>query len=74
MLRGVIRVWRYVVGHEGRETIDFGRLREAVTPSEAVVWVDASSPTEEEVHSLRAGLGISPTVVDALSTRGSAPS
>ena len=66
MLRGVIRVWRYVVGRDGRETIDFDRLHDAVTPNEAVVWVDASSPTEAEVRSLREGLGISPTVVDAI--------
>jgi magnesium transporter len=66
MLRGVIRVWRYVVGRDGRETLDFDHLRDAVTPNDAVVWVDASSPTEAEVRSLREGLGISPTVVDAI--------
>ena len=66
MLRGVIRVWRYVVGHEGRETVAFDELRGAVTPDDAVVWVDASSPSEDEVRSLREGLGISPTVVDAI--------
>jgi len=66
MLRGVIRVWRYVVGRDGRETVDFDRLRDAVTPNDAVVWVDASSPTEDDVRSLREGLGISPTVLDAI--------
>lgn len=70
MLRGVIRVWRYVVGHEGRETIDFSQLGEAVAPNEAVVWVDASSPSDEEIVALREGLGISPTVVDAILNPG----
>jgi magnesium transporter len=62
----VIRVWRYVVGRDDRETIDFERLREAVDPDRAVVWVDASSPTADEISSLRDGLGISATVVDAI--------
>jgi magnesium transporter len=66
MLRGVIRVWRYVVGRAGRETIDFEQVREAVAPGDAVVWIDASSPTEDEIRSLRESTGISPTVVDAI--------
>jgi magnesium transporter len=66
MLRGVIRVWRYVVGHDGRETIDPEQLGEAVTPGDAVVWVDVSSPTKDELHNLRGDLGLSPAVVDAI--------
>ena len=66
MLRGVIRVWRYVVGRDGRESIDFDALRDAVAPDAAVVWVDATSPTDDEIDALRDGLGISPTVVDAI--------
>jgi magnesium transporter len=66
MLRGVIRVWRYVEGRDGRETIDVEHLREAVTPDDAVVWIDVSSPSEDELRNLREELGLSATVVDAI--------
>jgi len=62
----VIRVWRYVVGHDGRETIDFDALPRAVAPGDAVVWVDASSPSDDELRTLRENLGLSATVVDAI--------
>jgi magnesium transporter len=66
MLRGVIRAWRYVVGHDGREEVDPQHLRESVDPGGAIVWVDASSPTDDELHALKGDLGISPIVVDAI--------
>jgi magnesium transporter len=66
MLRGVIRVWRYVVGHEGRETIDVEQLHEALSPGDAVVWIDAASPSEDELRCLREELGLGPAVVDAI--------
>jgi magnesium transporter len=67
MLRGVIRAWRYVVGCDGREDVDPEHLREAVDPDHAVVWIDAASPEDEsELHTLKAELGLSATVVDAI--------
>jgi len=67
MLRGVIRAWRYVVGGDGRDAVDLEHLREAVDPAHAVVWIDATSPDDEEqLHSLKGELGLSPTVVDAI--------
>jgi magnesium transporter len=62
----VIRAWRYVVGRDGRETVDPDHLRDAVDPAKAVVWIDAESPDEAALHSLKADLGISATVVDAI--------
>ncbi len=62
----MIRAWRYVVGHDGRESVDPRHLRDVVTPGNAVVWVDASSPSDDEIHALRDQLAISPTVVDAI--------
>jgi hypothetical protein len=49
MLRGVIRAWRYVDGRDGREEVDCPHIREAVDPEHAVVWIDATSPEDEEV-------------------------
>jgi len=66
MLRDVIRAWRYVVGHEGREAVDPEHLSNALDPACAIVWIDAGSPTEAELKSLRVDLGISATVVDAI--------
>ena len=67
MLRGVIRAWRYVDGRDGREEVDCPHIREAVDPEHAVVWIDATSPEDEEaLHSLKAELGLSATVVDAI--------
>jgi magnesium transporter len=67
MLRGVIRAWRYVVGCEGRDDVDPAHIREAVDPEHAVVWIDATSPDDEEdLQALKAELGLSPTVVDAV--------
>jgi magnesium transporter len=66
MLRGVIRAWRYLVGCDGREDVDAKRLRDVVDPATAVVWVDATAPTQDELHALKVALGISATVVDAI--------
>jgi magnesium transporter len=67
MLRGVIRAWRYVVGRDGREDVDPQHLRDAVDPKQAVVWIDATSPEDEQaLHALKAELGLSATVVDAI--------
>ena len=67
MLRGVIRAWRYVDGRDGREEVDCPHIREAVDPENAVVWIDATSPEDEEaLRSLKAELGLGATVVDAI--------
>jgi magnesium transporter len=67
MLRGVLHAWRYVVGREGREDVDPTHLEKAVDPDHAVVWIDATSPEDEEdLQSLKTELGLSPTVVDAI--------
>ncbi len=66
MLRAVIRAWRYVVGHDGREDVDPEHLSDSVDPGGAVVWIDAGSPTDTELRALRDDLGISATVVDAI--------
>jgi magnesium transporter len=67
MLRGVIRAWRYVVGCDGREDVDPEHIKDAVDTEHAVLWIDATSPDDEqELHSLKAALGLSPTVVDAI--------
>jgi magnesium transporter len=67
MLRGVIRAWRYLVGRDGREDVDPKCLRGAIDPEHAVIWIDATSPEDEQqLHALKAELGLSPTVVDAI--------
>ena len=67
MLRSVIRAWRYVVGRDGREEVDPADIREAVDPKQGVVWIDATSPEDEEaLHALKAELGLGATVVDAI--------
>jgi hypothetical protein len=75
MLRSVIRAWRYFVGREGREEVDPAHIRKAVDPKQAVVWVDATSPEDEEaLHALKAKLELGATVVDAIPNPASAPS
>jgi magnesium transporter len=66
MLRGVIRAWRYVVGRDGREDVEPDQIDKALDPTGAVVWIDASSPTVQELAELRDDLGLSPAVVDAI--------
>jgi magnesium transporter len=63
----VIRAWRYVAGQPGREDAPTDRLRDAVDPGRTVVWIDASSPADDdELQALKAQLGMSATVVDAI--------
>ena len=68
MLRGVIRAWRYVDGRDGREDRRLGRT--SARPSIPSTRWSGSTPTspddEEALHSLKAELGISATVVDAI--------
>jgi magnesium transporter len=67
MLRGVIRAWRYVVGHDGREEIPVDRLRATCDPGASVLWIDAQSPEDSaQLHQIKAELGMSATVVDAI--------
>src|SRR4029079_9119693 len=59
--------WRYVVGRDGREEVDPADIRDAVDPKQGVVWIDATSPEDEEaLHTLKAELGLGATVVDAI--------
>jgi magnesium transporter len=62
----VIRAWRYVEGTAPREALDFDHLGEAIDPTRACVWVDCATPSTAEVDGLRAQLGMSQTVVDAI--------
>jgi magnesium transporter len=67
MLRGVIRAWRYVVGRDGREEIPVDRLRATCDPGASVLWIDAQSPEDSaQLHEIKAELGMSATVVDAI--------
>jgi magnesium transporter len=67
MLRAVIRAWRYVAGDEGREEVPVERLRDAVDADHAVVWIDAVGPDDsEQLHELKAELGMGAIVVDAI--------
>ncbi len=66
MLRGVIRAWRYVIGCEGREEVEPSQIDTKLDPTGAVLWIDALSPTDDELHELRDDLGLSPSVVDAI--------
>jgi magnesium transporter len=66
-LRGVIRAWRYVFGCKGREDVDPAQIKSALDPEHAVLWIDATSPEDEQaLPSLKAELGLGPTVVDAI--------
>ncbi len=67
MLRAVIRAWRYVAGEDGRKEVPADRLRDAVDPEHAVVWIDAQSPEDsEQLHQLKLQLGMGAIVVDAI--------
>jgi magnesium transporter len=66
MLRDVIRVWRYAKGQATRDTVDLEDLHEALCPDDAVVWIDAASPSADELRKLREELGLGPAVVDAI--------
>jgi magnesium transporter len=63
----VIQAWRYEAGRPGREEASLDKLRDAVEPGRAVVWIDASSPEDDEtLHALKAELGMGASVVDAI--------
>ena len=67
MLRAVIRAWRYVAGHAGREEVPVDRVRELCDPGRSVLWIDAQSPDDtEQLHEVKAELGMGATVVDAI--------
>jgi magnesium transporter len=66
MLRAVIRAWRYVVGRDGREDVDPEQIGTLLDPAGAVLWIDATSPSLDELARLRNDLGLSDAVVDAV--------
>jgi magnesium transporter len=66
MLRAVICAWRYVVGRDGREDVDPERIGTLLDPAGAVLWIDATSPSLDELARLRNDLGLSDAVVDAV--------
>jgi magnesium transporter len=63
----VIRVWHYAVGEPGREELRVEDLSGRGDPTTGVTWIDATSPEDsEQLHELKAKLGMSATVVDAI--------
>jgi magnesium transporter len=63
----MIRVWRYVAGEAGREEIPVEGLQGPLDPGRALVWIDAEGPADkDELHELKAKLGMGAAVVDAI--------
>ena len=63
----MIRAWRYVPGHEGREDVPADRIAATKQPDGSVLWIDAESPDDtEQLHELKTELGMGATVVDAI--------
>jgi magnesium transporter len=62
----VITAWRYASGMAGRTDVEPDQIASAIDPDHAVVWVDCTSPSPDDLHCLRRQLGLSDTVADAL--------
>ena len=63
----MIRAWRYVAGHEGREDVPVDHIGAAKEPGDSVLWIDAESPEDtDQLHELKTELGMGATVVDAI--------
>ncbi len=63
----MIRVWRYVVGKPGRDEIPVEQLQGHPDGDDALVWIDAESPDDQDqLHELKAKLGMGAAVVDAI--------
>jgi magnesium transporter len=62
----VIRAWRYVAGRPGREEAPIDHLRDGWDPEHTVLWIDAEGDDKDQLHALKADLGMGATVVDAI--------
>jgi magnesium transporter len=59
----VIRIWRYAIGHRGREPVELEQLRGTIEPARAVVWIDATGVADHESAVLSDQLGLEADVV-----------
>ena len=63
----MIRVWRYVAGKPGRDEVPVEELEGHPDPEDALVWIDAEGPDDQDqLHELKAKLGMGAAVVDAI--------
>jgi magnesium transporter len=63
----MIRVWRYDVGKPGRDELSIDDLHGQPDPERALVWLDAEGPEDkDQLHDLKAKLGMGAAVVDAI--------
>ncbi|HXY94072.1 MAG TPA: magnesium/cobalt transporter CorA [Acidimicrobiia bacterium] len=65
----MISVWRYEAGVAGRTAVELDELVKALDPEHAVVWIDCTSPSHDDLTWLKDELGIGPVVIDALTNR-----